>query len=137
MTGAFSRSKGKRGELELVHLLSDYLGVAVNRNYKQVAQAQHGDIEQLVGGYLLEVKNCATVTLAPWWAQAVAAAKARDARPCVVYKVPRKRDVSDRWRFVLPLTEAWTTGAEWRYDLRYAANVGIEGFALLCQEHGL
>jgi hypothetical protein len=135
--GAYSRNKGKRGELELVHLLRDFLGIDVNRNYKQVAEAQHGDIEQLVGGHLLEVKNCAVLALPTWWAQAVTAAKARGAIPCVVYKVARKRDIADRWRFVLPLPAAWDTGAEWRYDLRYAANVGIEGFALLARERGL
>lgn len=137
MTGAYSRAKGARGEREVVALLRDYLGVEVNRQLKQYQQAQHGDIEQLVGGHLLEVKNCATLALPMWWSQAVAAAKVRNAIPCVVYKVARKRDIADRWRFVLPLPQAWDTGADWRYDLRYAANVGIEGFALLARERGI
>lgn len=136
MTGAYSRNKGKRAELELVHLLSDYLGVTLNRNYKQVAESQHGDIEQLVGGHLIEAKNCARIEKAKWWRQAVAAARVRDARPCVAYRLPNL-PTEDRWRFMVPLPAAWATGAEWRDDLRYAAEVGIEGFALMCRENGL
>jgi hypothetical protein len=134
MTGAHSRNKGKRGELELVHLLSDYLGIKVNRNYKQVAEAQHGDIEQLVGPYLIEAKNCAAITLNPWWAQTVAAAKARDAIPCLVYRLANKRQMEDRWRFCMPHERAWETGHDWRYELRYTQTVGIDVFALMVQE---
>jgi len=66
MSGAYSRNKGKRGELELVHMFRDNLGLACNRNYKQVAEAQHGDIEQLVGPYLVEAKNHATPNPKAW-----------------------------------------------------------------------
>jgi hypothetical protein len=134
MTGSYSRNKGKRAELELCHLLSDYMGVKLNRNYKQVAEAQHGDIEQLVGPYLIEAKNCVTISLNPWWAQTVAAAKARDAIPCLVYRLGNKRDVEDRWRFRVPIREVWAAGFDWRYELRYTAEVGIEGFAFLARE---
>ena len=40
MSGAYSRNKGKRAELELCGLLREYLGVEATRNYKQFAQAQ-------------------------------------------------------------------------------------------------
>ena len=135
MSGAYSRNKGKRGELELVHLLHDFCGVKVNRNYKQVAQAQHGDIEQLVGPYLIEAKNCKDITLAPWWAQACVAAEARGAVPCVAYRLANRK-AEDRWRFRLPLPEVWETGMDWRSDIRYTADVGIEGFAFLVRERG-
>lgn len=49
MTGAYSRSKGARAERELCALLREYLGVEATRQYKQYAQAQHGDIEELIG----------------------------------------------------------------------------------------
>ena len=136
MTGAFSRAKGKRGELEVVHLFRDYLGVTCNRQYKQFAEAQHGDIEQLIGGHVVEVKNCAKLQVRQWWDQAVAAAKARGGIPCVAYRIANKREVEERWRFVVPLSEAWATGQDWRYDLRYTATVGIDGFAMLCRERG-
>lgn len=133
--GAYSRNKGKRSELELCHLLSDYLGVKLNRNYKQVAEAQHGDIEQLVGPYLVESKNCATITLAPWWKQASDAARAKGAQPCVAYRLGNRK-AEDRWRFVVPLPQVWALGVDWRWDLRYSVELGIEGFAFLCRERG-
>lgn len=132
MTGARSRSKGKRGELEIVHMLRDELGIAVNRNYKQTAQAQHGDIEQLVGGYLIEVKNCASTTaMKSWWQQAVTAATKRDAVPCLAYKIPRRG-----WRFRVPLPQAWASGQQWGRELQYTMDLAPDGFFLLVRERG-
>lgn len=133
MSGAYSRNKGKRSELELCHLLSDFLGLKLNRNYKQVAQAQHGDIEQLVGPYLVEAKNHAKLAPRQWWEQARAAAKVAGAVPCVAYRLPN-RTLEDRWRFIVPISEALATEQEWSTDYRYTCDVGIEGFALLCRE---
>ncbi len=132
MTGKASRDKGKRGELEIVHLLRDNLGIAVNRNYKQTAQAQHGDIEQLVGGYLIEVKNCAsTSNKKAWWHQSVtAAAKHPDnPQPCVAYKVVRKG-----WRFLVPLPQAWDSGQQWGREIQFAMDLAPDGFFLLVRE---
>lgn len=130
MTGAFSRAKGKRGELEVVHLFRDYLGIEVNRNYKQAAQSQHGDIEQTVGGYLFEIKNCQdSEKIRQWWAQTVAAASARNAVPCLAYKVPRRG-----WRFVVPMDEAWATSCSWRTDLQYTNTMFEKGFFLHLRE---
>lgn len=133
MTGARSRNKGKRGELEVVHMLRDNLGLACNRNYKQVAQAQHGDIEQLVGGYLLEVKNCAdTAKLKQWWGQACAAASAHPDKPqpCVVFKAgPRKG-----WRFMVPMPQAWASGQQWAREIQYTQTMFPDGFYLLVRE---
>lgn len=129
MTGAFSRNKGKRGELEIVHLLQDNLGLSFNRNYKQTAQAQHGDIEQLVGPYLLEVKNCAAQNMKAWWQQAVTAADKRGAIPCVAYKVVRKG-----WRFRVPIQQAWNSGHQWGRELQYTMDLAPDGFFLLVRE---
>ena len=133
MSGAYSRNKGATAERELCKLLSDYLGGTYCRNLKQFQQSQHGDIEQLVGPYLVEAKNCAKVTIRPWWAQACAAAAARGGVPCVAYRLPN-RALEDRWRFVVPMQGVWNTGAAWRDDIRYTVEVGIEGFAFLCRE---
>lgn len=133
MTGARSRNKGKRGELEIVHLLRDNLGLACNRNYKQVAQAQHGDIEQLVGPYLLEVKNCASLSpMKAWWGQACAAASAhpQNPLPCLAYKVPRKG-----WRFRVPLPQAWASGKQWGSEIQYTMDLSPDGFYLIVREH--
>ena len=130
MTGAKSRSKGKRGELEIVHMLRDNLGLVVNRQLKQYQQAQHGDIEQLVGGYLLEVKNCAsTSNMKAWWQQAVTAAGKRDAVPCLAYKIPRKG-----WRFRVPLPQAWGSGQQWGREIQYTMDLAPDGFFLLVRE---
>lgn len=130
MTGRASREKGKRGELEIVHMLRDNLGIAANRNYKQTAQAQHGDIEQLVGGYLIEVKNCAsTSAIKSWWQQTVTAATKVGAVPCLAYKVARKG-----WRFRVPLPQAWDSGQQWGRELQYTMDLAPDGFFLLVRE---
>jgi len=129
--GAFSRSKGARGELEIVHMLRDNLGLTVNRNYKQTAQAQHGDIEQLVGPYLLECKNCASLSpIKQWWQQALVAADKRGAIPCLAYKVPRKG-----WRFRVPIPQAWASGHQWGREIQYTMDLSPDGFFLLVREH--
>lgn len=133
MTGAYSRSKGARAERELCGLLREYLGVEATRQLKQYQQAQHGDIEELIGPYLIECKNQARITLGPWWEQARVAAIVRGAIPCLAYRLPN-RTLYDRWRFVVPLNEAWTAGQEWKDSFRYTADIGLEAFALLVRE---
>lgn len=129
--GSFSRNKGARGEREFCHLLSDYLGGKWTRNLKQFQESQHGDIEQLVAGYLVEVKNCAALEISKWWKQAVDAANARGAIPCVAYKVARKG-----WRFIVPTNEAQAVNASWKYELKYAMELQEEGFFLHVRERG-
>lgn len=130
MTGARSRNKGKRGELEIVHMLRDELGLSVNRNYKQTAQAQHGDIEQLVGGLRIEIKNCkATSNIKAWWQQACCAADKTGGVPCLAYKIERKG-----WRFVVPMPEAWESGQAWRRELMFTNTMFQEGFCLYVRQ---
>lgn len=131
MSGRASRDKGKRGELEIVKLLRDGLGIEVNRNYKQMAQAQHGDIEQLVGGFLIEVKNCASLDLKSWWGQAERAASAHPDKPqpCLAYKVARKG-----WRFRVPLPQAWDSGHQWGREAQYTMDLSPDGFFLIVRE---
>jgi len=131
MTGAYSRNKGKRAELELCHLLSDYLGGQFNRNYKQMAQRQHGDIEQLVGPYLIECKNQAEIKMPEWWRQACDAATARGATPCVAYKLARRG-----WKFVVPMPEAVAAKSSWSWDLKYTMELHQDGFFLMLRERG-
>lgn len=127
MTGAFSRSKGARGERELVNMFKENLGGEFSRNLKQYQKSQEGDIEQLVGPYLVESKNQATLNLRAWWAQTLAAADKKGAIPCLAYKVARKG-----WLFVVPL--AW--GQEWGRDLAYTQTLYPDGFFYLVREHG-
>lgn len=129
MTGAFSRNKGARAERELVAMLRDNLGITCNRQLKQYQQAQHGDIEQLVGPYLIEAKNHATLNLRAWWQQTIAAADKRNAVPCLAYKITRAG-----WRFVVPMPDAWASGHQWGRDLKYTMTLYPEGFYLLVRE---
>jgi len=136
MSGRTSRNKGARAELELVHMFRDHLGIACNRNYKQVAQAQHGDIEQLIGPYLIESKNCKDLELAKWWEQARAAAEAHPNKPmpCVAYRLPNRKP-EDRWRFTVPIPQAWTSGHAWGRGLSYTQTLHRDGFFLLVREN--
>lgn len=131
MGGAFSRSKGARAEREFCRLASDYLGGKYTRNLKQYQCAQHGDVEQLVGIYLVEVKNCATLAIPQWWRQACEAARVRGAVPCLAYKVARQG-----WRFVVPSPDALLAKASWSWDLRYTVTMFEEGFFLHVRELG-
>ena len=132
MGGAYSRNKGARAERELCSLLTEYLGVEATRQYKQFAQAQHGDIEQLIGPYLIECKNHKALALRSWWLQAQAAAVARGGcLPCVAYRLPN-RGLYDRWRFVVP--DERNPRHEWELDYRYTADLGLEAFAVRVRE---
>lgn len=129
MTGARSRNKGARGEREVCALLRDNLGGEFSRLLKQYQQSQLSDIEQLVGPYSLEVKNCAKTELKAWWQQTVQAATKRGAVPCLVYKIPRKG-----WRFRVPLPQAWASGQQWGRELQYTMDLSPDGFFLIVRE---
>ncbi len=129
MTGAFSRDKGARAERELCTMLRDALGGDFCRNLKQFQKSQEGDIEQLVGPYLIECKNHATLNLKSWWQQTLVAADKKQAMPCLAYKIARAG-----WRFVVPLPEAWASGHQWARDLQYTQTLYPDGFYLLVRE---
>lgn len=112
-------------------MLADNLGGQYNRLLKQYQQAQLADIEQLVGPYSIEVKNCATLNLKAWWHQTLAAADKRGAIPCLAYKITRAG-----WRFVVPLPQAWSSGHQWARDLQYTQTLYPDGFYLLVREYG-
>lgn len=131
MTGAFSRNKGARGERELCRMFADNLGGTYCRNLKQYQQSQEGDIEQLVGPYLVESKNHATLNLKAWWKQTIDAADKRGAMPCLAYKITRAG-----WRFVIPQPSAWASGHQWGRDLPYTMTLYPEGFYLHIRELG-
>lgn len=130
MSGRRSREKGARGEREVCALLRDNLGGEFNRLLKQYQQSQLSDIEQLVGPYSLEVKNCATLNLKAWWHQAVTAADKRGAIPCLAYKLARKG-----WKFVVPMPQAWGSGHQWARDWQYTMTLEPDGFFLLVREY--
>jgi Holliday junction resolvase len=133
MGGAFSRNKGARAERELCAMLRDNLGGAYCRNLKQYQKSQEGDIEQLVGPYLIESKAHATLSLKPWWQQIITAAAKHPEKPvpCLAYKVARKG-----WKFVVPIPQAWSTGKCWAREFQYTMTLEPDGFFLIVREHG-
>lgn len=132
MSGAFSRNKGARAERELCTLLRDNLGGDYNRNLKQYQKSQEGDIEQLVGPYLVESKSHATLNVKAWWGQIVAAAAKHPGGPipCLAYKLPRKG-----WRFRIPLPQAWSGGHQWGRELAYTMDLAPDAFFLIVREY--
>src|SRR5690606_2035202 len=130
---AFSRNKGARAERELCGLLREYLGVEATRNLKQFQQAQCGDIEQLVGPYLIDAKDHKTPDKAAWWRQAQAAAASRGGcQPCVAYRLSN-RGLDDRCRVIVPA--GGTAAQDWWDDYRYTADLGLDAFAARVREH--
>lgn len=129
MTGRASRDKGARAERECVKLLGGLLGLELSRNFKQWGQGQEGDIAELVGPYCVEAKFHAAESLKPWWAQVCAAARKRNAVPCLAVKTARKG-----WRFLVPLPQAWATGQAWAWELTYTMTLSPDGFALVVRE---
>lgn len=129
MGGKASRDKGARGELIVCKMLRDNLGGDYSRNLKQYQQSQEGDIGQLVGPYLLEVKNCKDLAIPAWWRQTVAAAQKVGAEPCLAYNAG-----AGRWKFVVPLSHG--RGTSWGHELRYAQTLEPDGFYLIVREMG-
>jgi hypothetical protein len=68
MSGARSRTKGSRGELELLSLLGEELGVELKRNLLQVRESGPDCVD--IKGFVLEVKRCERLCLPAWWRQA-------------------------------------------------------------------
>lgn len=129
MTGKASRDKGARAERELCAMLGTLLGSEFCRNWKQWGQGQEGDIAELVGPYCVESKFHAAESLKPWWAQTCAAARKRNAMPCLAVKTARKG-----WKFIVPLPQAWATGQAWAWELTYTMTLSPDGFALVVRE---
>ena len=132
MSGAKSRNKGARGELAVCKMLRENLGGEFSRNLKQYQKSQEGDISQLVGPYLLEVKNSpeGISNIKAWWRQAVTAAERVGATPCLVFNLG-----AGRWRFMVPLTAALKSGHQWSREIQYTKTLYPDGFFLIVREH--
>jgi len=128
MSGASSRTKGAAFEREVCNLLRDNLGGEFCRNLKQYQQAQHGDIEQLVGPYLVECKHWANLSEKAWWRQALVAAKVKGALPCVAYKL------KGRILFRVPSRDALAVKQPWSHDFEYSQAMERHAFLLHIRE---
>lgn len=97
MTGNYSRNKGKRGELALVHFLNEH-GLSVRRGMVFLKQS---DVIGLLGIHC-EVKAVERLNVRQAMEQAIKEAeKRKDGMPTVFWKVSRKP-----WLTIM-LTEDW------------------------------
>lgn len=82
------RNKGAAGERELCRLLSEELGVTVQRN---ISQSRAGGADCLeVKGFAIECKRQESLSRPSWWAQAVEQGRNVGAEPIVFYRRSRE-----------------------------------------------
>jgi hypothetical protein len=94
--GKMQRNKGVRGELEVLRIFEDELGMRMSRNSQE--QYEAGGVDISVGGFSIEVKRCEQLSLKSWWEkETVPQAKDNDEVPCLIYRQSRQP-----WRVVLP-----------------------------------
>jgi hypothetical protein len=125
---AFSRNKGKRGELAVCHIIFELTGWEAKRRVRN----DHGDTD-LVGvpGWAVEVKDHAKATLGDlrdWWSQACRQAQGN--LPLLVYKRQR-----GEWRAVYPMcVYLHTQHADWWKDFDYTVETSLEAWATTARE---
>lgn len=125
MTKINSRAKGKSGELEVVHILREELGVEATRNLDQWRDGG-SDILGLAG-WAIEVKRAKTPLLKSWWEQTVRQA-GTSKTPVLWYRLDRKH-----WRVVLPL-HSITKDFGLRTELEWTVETTPEVFCALVRE---
>ncbi|MGF6601435.1 Holliday junction resolvase [Paraburkholderia sp. GAS448] len=129
--GSMERCKGARGELELVGLLHDALGVNAQRRCRQ-----HEGDSDLVGidGWTVECKRrkaAARADLMAWWAQTVEQARANDELPVLFVRVDRTP-----WRVIWPLAVLLDVRPRdgW-FDFDLTVESSIAAWAAVAREH--
>lgn len=118
-----SRSKGRRGELEVARLLTTALGVEVKLNY---AQAAHSGYDLAVFGWAVEVKRAETPKWSAWYEQAMTNAQRDKLMPILFHRANHSRT----WDVHIPVAvflvvwggEGPFTEHDW---LRVSFDVGI------------
>jgi len=120
-----SRAKGKNGELEVVHILREELGIEATRNLDQWRDGG-SDILGL-NSWAIEVKRAKTPLIKQWWEQAVRQAGASKF-PALWYRLDRKY-----WRVVVPL-HAITLDVGYSLDLAWTAEITPEAFCAIVRE---
>ena len=94
-----SRAKGKRGELEAVHIFRDYGWPNARRTSDGRAQSARGDLAGGPDGCHIEIKRVQRLNITKALSQAVTEAKAADV-PIVVH-----RPNDHAWMATLPLED--------------------------------
>jgi len=94
MSGATSRRKGNRAEVEVVNFLRRY---GYNVETSRSARGGYQSGADIVGDFpmVIEVKNQAKLDLSGWWAQAEYQANGK--LPVVIHKRVGKSDPAEWW----------------------------------------
>jgi hypothetical protein len=82
-----SRTKGAAAEREVFALISDALGIKVERN---LVQTRDGGYHTAVGGWAIEVKRQEILHLPDWWRQCCEQAKNAHFKPMLIYRKSRQ-----------------------------------------------
>ena len=85
---ASQRNKGQRGEREVLRLLGDELGQALQRNLQQTREGGADCI--CIKGFAVEVKRQERLSRPAWWRQAVEQAARVGAEPMLLYRRSRE-----------------------------------------------
>ena len=81
---AMARNKGARAELEVLRLLGEELGQALQRN---LSQTREGGADCIcVKGFAIEVKRQEQLSRPAWWRQAVEQAQRLGVEPMLLYR---------------------------------------------------
>jgi hypothetical protein len=112
------RRKGKNGELELCHLLTDSFGVVIKRNLSQSRDAGH-DID--VPPFRIECKRRAKIHVYEWMKQVMRACPGGE-HPEKVTPVLMIRADGERWLVVMDLFD-WMAIA--REEIAHGKPAGI------------
>lgn len=94
-----SRSKGKNGELELVHVLRDR-GIYARRGQQFEGTGESPDVVHSIPGLHIECKRCERGNLYDWLEQATRDASDTGQVPIVCHRRSRRQ-----WVAILPLSD--------------------------------
>jgi len=82
-----SRTKGAAAEREVFALISDALGIKVERN---LVQTRDGGYDTAVCGWAIEVKRQEILHLPDWWRQCCEQARNAHFKPMLIYRRSRQ-----------------------------------------------
>ena len=125
-----ARSKGRRGEREVIDVIKSLLGIQLEVNYSQTFGGGH----DLLGldGFAIEVKRRKQITQADlknFWKQTTRQAIKADLLPCLWFRADRSE-----WRVMIADLYALKKGLFEIEDFNIASNISTELFAAIMRE---
>jgi hypothetical protein len=129
-----ARSKGRRGEREVINEVNDLLGIQLEVNYAQTFGGGHDLLN--CPGYAIEVKRRKAITQADiknWWNQTVRQALKVNLLPCLWFR----QDRAD-WKVAIPCPYSYEKNLFPVEDFNIASIVSPELWsAIVREEHNI